>query len=115
MKDLETGTVIQLARDGKNGYWKVVGEYSTFHDMQIYNVIKCSKTGKSFRNETGFRKGYIHECIADGRATVVATGTQGLKANLAAGIAEGKRKRRIGYLEARMACDAKELEKLRKI
>jgi len=96
-------------------YWKVTEIGKSFWDNGLtYQVILCSKTGKEFRNTTGFSTTIDQKFGApDSRYTIVKQGgTVGDKANIDQGILTGKTKRRLQYLRARVAKDTAEIQRI---
>lgn len=94
-------------------FWKVTGPVrSSFGDGFSYPVIKSSKGGKEFREQNGFRAEKVIQAWREsGEPDVI--NTVGLKADIDAGIQDANKKRRIQFLEERIARDTAELQKLR--
>ena len=115
MTKYSNGTVLEIAKDGKVQYWKILGCYSKGNKTyESYQVIRCSKTGKEFRETNGFQTSWIDNAVAVGDIKVMTNSAAGTKADIDDGIESGKKKRRISYLQARIESDTKELEMLRK-
>ena len=105
----------------KRVYWKVT-DIRQYKETSSYQVVKCSKTGKEYKDRNGFSttidKILLNEPIAISRDNrvdfnIVKRNTVvGVKANLEPGLATGKIKRRRDYLVARIETDKRELQKL---
>ena len=96
----------------KKSYWLITDVYKT---GSYVSVIKCSKTGKTYKEANGFPKYIIEKLIAgekDNSFELIRVGGKAQKANIEDGIESGKRKRRIQFLEARIKSDTEELKSL---
>jgi hypothetical protein len=81
-----------------------------------YRVIRCSKTGKEFKDVNGFSTDIDRFFTGkeDASFTIVKQATEvGTKADIDKGIESGKVKRRIQYLENKIDKYNKELERLK--
>jgi hypothetical protein len=107
----------QSMHGGPLTYWKVTSvDEKGWQHLWTYHVIRCTKTGKEFKDVNGFstdidryfrqEKGSEFNIVK--RATEVGT-----KANIDKGIESGKVKRRIQYLENKIDRYSKELERLK--
>lgn len=96
------GTVFN--RDGK--FWKVIGGRDTHGS---YPVIRCNKNGKEFKDKNGFAYTYVDKL--EWKAGVKFAPKSDEKVSQA-GIENGKKKRRLKFLLARMQSDRKEAEQL---
>ena len=108
---IPVGTVLNV--QGDSGYWKIMGEPIAYPDrVFIYPCKKCSKTGKEFRYTNGFNCSWIHKGLKDGTVKIITSSNVGTKADIDSGIVDGKKKRRIQYLKARIENMQKELARL---
>ncbi|MCK9155364.1 MAG: hypothetical protein M0P12_04525 [Paludibacteraceae bacterium] len=110
-KALPIGTVLSI--DSYKGYWKIIGvPFENIRRWVSYPVKKCSKTGKEFRETSGFSFDAIHRNLENGTTKIITSVGVGTKADIDNGILEGKKKRRIQYLKARIENMQKELASL---
>ena len=92
-------------------YWKVTGPKRSGLGCLSYPVIKCTKTGKEFKETNGMRDWFIEQLHSDGLTWKFSEVTEKVST---AGEASGIRKRRIMFLEDKIAAYTKELEELNK-
>lgn len=101
------GKIFQHA--GGPGWWKITGpkRLLSYAKYGSYPVIKCTSTGREFKQTNSFTASYIetqavlYDSVSNGKV-------------LQDGIEAGRIKRRMSFLEARIADDNKELEQLKK-
>jgi len=99
-------------------YWKVTDEPRKSwinRDGYSYPVVRCSKTGKEYKDKNGFCTS-IDAKLNDPECNeyqYIGNFEPGKKANIDNGIKTGKIKRRISYLIGRITSDTKELNILK--
>jgi len=96
-------------------YWKVTFIYNPeSFPHNSYHVIRCSKTGKEFRDRNGFSISYIDKAIQNPNSDIklITKSEVGTKANIDNGVDTARMKRRVTFLQARIQKDTKELEGL---
>jgi len=111
----------QSMYEGPLTYWKVTSvdekgwqHLWTYHVIRC--VIRCTKTGKEFKDVNGFSTDIDRFFTGkeDARFAIVKRATEvGTKADIDKGIESGKVKRRIQYLENKIDKYNKELERLK--
>ena len=113
---LTAGPSLQRTEGTKISNWKITGISSSNPSGYVsYSVLRCSKTGKEFREDNGFGAEWVDEDIENGTGgefKVVGTSPVGVKADLDTGIKAGVRARRIQFLKIRIESDKNELRKL---
>jgi hypothetical protein len=103
-----TGYIFQ--RD--KSYWKILGpKRAGYRGYENYPVVKCTKYGKEFQSSTYYSADFIEKQYAEGTMTKCVLKGEALEVSTA-GKASGIRKRRIQHLEADIAHQLKELNKL---
>jgi len=120
MPTLFVGDVISMIYKDYNKsiqqYWKVerIGQ-SFISQGDSYYVRRCTKTGKEFRDHNGFDAKWIDKALQNPNSNiklVLKATIVGVKADLDNGILIGKMKRRVSFLQNRIALDTKELAEL---
>jgi hypothetical protein len=108
---MSIGDVFKKEYSGE--YWKVTGYNfpNRFNELGGYQVIKCSKTGKEFKEINGFSLAIDNYIGIEGASyTIIQRATQvGIKADTN-GIETGKLKRRAQYLQRKIESYQKELD-----
>jgi hypothetical protein len=113
MNKLSTGNIFSITNEELTKkitqYWKITSIIE-----KSYRVIRCSKTGKEFKDINGFQISFIDNAIDNLNSNVklITTSQIGLKANIDNGIQSGKNKRRINFLKHRISKDQLELKQL---
>lgn len=100
-----TGYIFQRGKS----YWKILGLKRTGYEN--YPVVKCTKYGKEFQSSAYYSAAFIEKQYAEGTMTKCVLKGEALEVSTA-GKASGIRKRRIQHLEADIANQLKELNKL---
>lgn len=96
---------------GKSSYWKItkkIEKKPLVSYVDLYSVIKCSKTGKEFEYTNSFTATYVHS-LYDAGLLFKATSNEDVST---ANKEEGKKKRRIKYLKSKIQELIKELNTL---
>lgn len=113
------GTIFKWrgAFDKKDTIYKIVRIRDGYvgRGVLVYEVIKCTSTGKEFKYTTGLVTTAVDKLPPEA-FIFIAEDIQPERVKVdpeQVGIKEGKRKRRIQYLEARILSDQKELERLK--
>lgn len=99
---IQIGSVFKSA----SSYWKIIGGVTKSGMLgETYPVIKCSKTGKEFRELNRFGRSYVENRVIIGIFL-------GEKADIDDGVESGIKKRRIQYLKKKIESFTKELKEL---
>lgn len=111
---LKAGDIFSRTIGNKTVYWKVLSiRESYFRDKALtYDVIRCNKNGKEFKDRNGFNCHIDQWLDKEGKEyrTVKRATEIGIKANLDKWIEIGKLKRRASFLQGRIQEDQKELD-----
>lgn len=103
------GTIFE---DKNGGYWKVSGparnSYGNRGRPDSYPVIKCTKYGREYQRTNGFTVMYVDNLVKEGKTWKATDNTEASTDGQARGIL----KRRVTYLESRIASDTEELNRL---
>lgn len=118
---LTVGSIFGVKYESNNksgiNYWKVTSIRLDPCNWPSYKVIRCTKTGKEFKDVNGFSCNidrYLEQPNAD-YAIVKLGGPVGTKVDFGPadrGLKMGAMKRRVKFLQARIDCDTKELADL---
>lgn len=107
------GTVFFVS-DGVRHYWKITDVHDAFGRLS-YGVVRCSKTGKEYRDTNGFGVDALDAALDmpnNPKAGLVGVDDGREKADIEGGVEEGNRKRRIRFLRQRIEDDGEELRRL---
>jgi hypothetical protein len=96
----------------KTKYWKITGNpRSSFSkEYYVYPVVRCTKTGKEFKETNGFDVNAVHE--NKDTFKIIGIVSIGTKANIDNGNKIGAMKRRIDYLNARILRDRDKIKSI---
>lgn len=112
--------IVQNPNSILNGgtYWKVryISHTGYMGQVPSYSCIRCSKTGKEFKDTNGFTCDWVdREITKSTQWKLQSEGSDlGIKANIKEGNKIGAKKRRITYLRERIAADTLALASLLK-
>lgn len=97
----------------EKSFWKVTGpKRDGVGYGKSYPVIKCNKYGKTFTKVTGFIDTYVEDQVRKGNAWKFSEVQEAVSTE---GQAMGIRKRRIQFLEDKIAAYTEELARLKAI
>ena len=114
MTKYPNGTVLKMLRNGKSEHWKITESRASIiaQDRFSYQCIRCSPTGKEFRDMNGFGEQWVSDEVSKGNIRILMNSAVGVKANIDEGIESGVKKRRIEYLKQSIAAMTSELARL---